>query len=307
MNKDLMELLDEIAKTTFEIHSIYNKLSFALQKQKDLENLISSLIIKKIEEDDLYSYLEDAPIDLLNVYNYLYKREKESYKLMNETSRLCYRRILNNLYIIILIDEDIFNLIGHELLKNDRNYQFLLDNNINKEEAVYFYRKFKYNFELSLSYRFDTILNNEITNNKDNKELIKIRLNTAFVRGNELEDELITSKFTNINSTLLEETSPTFGISINIKDDFQNINALLSIHLNISKLSKMSPNNTTKELIYEFKTFILYLSENNLQILKNNIINTTFISPLIKKELLKSIDNLKDDIKIHNNTKRKQL
>ena len=93
MNKDVLELLNEIAETTFNIRKLYHKLYDNLTSEKpdkELTTYLTNLIIsKKVYEDDLYSYLEEIPLDLLRTYNYLYQMEQKSFKNMDEDSRLC--------------------------------------------------------------------------------------------------------------------------------------------------------------------------------------------------------------------------
>ena len=306
-DNDLMELLDEISESTLSIYDIYNEITKVLINERvdedKLEILIQSLTKAKIVEDDLYSYLENGPIFLIKAINFLDKEEKQFRNKMDKTATLCFKRIKNNLNILLsLAGNDLLSL-GLDTFKKDPKFNFLLENGIDEDTAIRFYSHFQFNYEESLSYRYTTIINEAIqkTNTKKEKDkLLQIKLETTFVRGNEIEEDLIQTKFTTIKNDLASEMKPNFGISDSLKDDFIEVWTLYSIHINLIKLSKLSNiDEYTTQLLFEFKTFLLYLTKENLNRLKENISQMNFKSLNVKSILIKSIDMIDEDKKIH--------
>lgn len=305
-DSDINELLNEIYKTSTTIKELYQELFKLLSNpntpdfEKRRREILYNLSISKLEEEDLYHYLEDLPLDLLKLI------DKISHILgtpLDDYTRLIYRRIQSNLHIILMLSDTSFLMLGESFFKSNRSFQFLTDNGMSYEEAVEFFRLFKHNFERSISYRYTTIINEEITkepNPEKKKALLRIKLRTTFVRGNEVEDDLIASKFTTVKNDLTAEMSPTFGAPLPIKEDYTNIQALISLHTNIEKLSDMSfANPYTKEMLMEFKTFLLYLSEDNYHRFIVNLNAKPFKDNQIKKALLSIIDSFAQEKNIH--------
>ena len=306
-DNDLMELLDEIAQSTLSIYDIYNELTKVLINEPldedKLEILTKSLINARIVEDDLYSYLENGPIFLIKAINYLDREEKQARNKMDKTAILCFKRIKNNLNILLYLAGNDLLSLGLNTFKKDPKFNFLLENGIDEDTAINFYSHFQFNYEESLSYRYTTIINEAIkkANTKEEKDkLLRIKLETTFVRGNEIEEDLMQTKFTTIKNDLISEMKPNFGINDSLKDDFIEIWTLYSIHINLIKISNLSNiDDYSIQLLFEFKTFLLYLTKENLKRLKDNISQLDFKSLNIKSMLIKSIDTIEEDKKIH--------
>ena len=305
MDQDMQELLKEIEDVTFEIRNIYHKLYANLTSPNPDQKLTTTLIdlirSKKYYEADLYSYLENMPKDLFDTYTLLYRTEQKCNESMNEDSHLCYKRIINNLYILILLNETNFNIVAPTLLKDNKRYKYLINQGLKIEDAFTFYRKFTFHFEKSLGFRYITVLNNEIPKSNNPEDLIKLKLDTAFVRGNEVEDNLFDTNFTTVHNNLDGEIiKPDFGIDPELKADFLDMSVLLSIHKNLNLLKNAEFNSSVYPYIYEFQTFLLYLSKNNLNVLRNHLIETPFKSEELKRELFNLTSNVKKDRLIHN-------
>ncbi len=305
-DNDVKELFKEIFEVTIAIKTIYDELYKLLTNidtpdfETKLRNLLYNLSILKIEEGDLYDYVEKLPLDLIKEIDRISKLLDTP---LDEMNRLAYRRILNNLESILMLSDETFLALGENYFNNNRQYQFLLDNGVDKDDAISFFTRFKYNFEKSISYRYTTIINEQIKDEKNPRhkdKLIKIKLDTTFVRGNEIEDDLISSSFTTVKNDLAKEMEPNYGIDPLLKKDYQNITALLALHHNIEKLRNLKlPNPYFDELLIEFKTFLLYISDENIQIFAKNLSKTVFKTPTIKGILFECIKNLKEDKKIH--------
>lgn len=309
------EIINELTKITFKIRLFYEFITYYIQNKNNYINYdevltytINILNNLKIQEEEIYSLLDEDPLIVIKLINLLDKN-KNIYQ-NNETSRLIYRRIMNRLELILMLSDIELIMFGKDYFLKDHKFQFLMKHNLSIDEAISFYQKFKYNFEKSISYRYTTILNNAIDLEKApliKDELIKIKLDTVFVRGNELEDDLINSKYTTINNDLENEIKPSFGITPTLKDDFMQIYVLESIINNLKILINQRPSNLTKQLVFEFKTFILYLNDDNLKFLKDALDKLSFASNNIKNELIKAIINQKSDKLIHMKNNNKNL
>lgn len=309
------EIINELTKITFKIRLFYEFITYYIQNKNNYINYdevltytINILNNLKIQEEEIYSLLDEDPLIVVKLINLLDKN-KNIYQ-NNETSRLIYRRIMNRLELILMLSDIELIMFGKDYFLKDHKFQFLMKHNLSIDEAISFYQKFKYNFEKSISYRYTTILNNAIDLEKApliKDELIKIKLDTVFVRGNELEDDLINSKYTTINNDLENEIKPSFGITPTLKDDFMQIYVLESIINNLKILINQRPSNLTKQLVFEFKTFILYLNDDNLKFLKDALDKLSFASNNIKNELIKAIINQKSDKLIHMKNNNKNL
>ncbi len=309
------EIINELTKITFKIRLFYEFITYYIQNKNNYINYdevltytINILNNLKIQEEEIYSLLDEDPLIVVKLINLLDKN-KNIYQ-NDETSRLIYRRIMNRLELILLLSDIELIMFGKDYFLKDHKFQFLMKHNLSIDEAISFYQKFKYNFEKSISYRYTTILNNAIDLEKApliKDELIKIKLDTVFVRGNELEDDLINSKYTTINNDLENEIKPSFGINPTLKDDFMQIYVLESIINNLKVLINQRTSNLTKQLVFEFKTFILYLNDDNLKFLKDALDKLSFASNNIKNELIKAIINQKTDKLIHMKNNNKTL
>ena len=311
-DQDLKELLEEVALISFSILDIYEELiKVMIKKPLDFEKyeaLISSLRNAKIAEEDLYDYFKNGPLFLISAINILSKEEKEKANEMDELSKLVYRRIIDSLHNLLMQD-DMLSAMGTIAYQNDPKYKYLLECGISEEDATYFYHNFVYNYNKSLANRYIAIINNHLEK-ADNlsryNRLLKIKLYTIFVKGHELEDELMKNRFRKVKSTLTDEIKPNYGISNDIKDEFLNLWTLTGLKVNIDKLQKMTLNdNLTIELLMEYQTFLLYLNDKNLLALKKYLIGTKFKDIKIKAYTIMYIDNIKQDKKIHEDNKEK--
>ena len=179
-------------------------------------------------------------------------------------------------------------------------------------EAISFFQRFQFNFEKSISYRYTTILNESISqsNTREKRnELIRIKLDTVFVQGNEIEEDLLKNRFTTVTNDLASEMAPSFGIDQHLKDDFKELYTLNSIYNNLKVLINQRPSYYSLQLVLEFKTFILYLTDKSISDLKKHILSLSFLSNRIKGALISILNNQKEDKKIHNqdNNKNKNL
>lgn len=312
---DNKEFINELTKITFKIRLFYEFITYYIQHKNNYINYdevlsytINILNSLKIQEEEIYSLLDENPLIVVKLIYFLDKN-KDIYQ-KDETSRLIYRRIMNKLQLILILSDTEFIMFGKDYFLKDHKFQFLTSHNLTEEEAISFYQKFKFNFEKSISYRYTTILNNAINLEKApliKDELIKTKLDTVFVRGNELEEDLINTKFTTVNNDLESEIKPSFGIAPTLKDEFMQIYVLESIINNLKVLINQRPSNVTKQLVFEFKTFILYLNDENLIYLKDALNKLSFASNNIKNELIKGVDNQKTDKLIHIKNKNKTL
>ena len=305
-DQDLKELLEEVSFISYSILDIYNELIKVMLKepldQEKYEILISSLRNAKFAEEDLYEYFKNGPLFLINAINILSREEKTKYHQMNEFDRLVYRRIIDSLHNL-LMEDNTLSTMGNIAYQNDPKYKYLLECGISEEDATYFYHSFIYNYNKSLANRYLTTINEHLKktdNLSERNKLLKIKLYTIFVKGHELEDELMQNHFRRIKSSLDEEIKPSFGIRNDIKDEFLNLWTLTGIKVNLDKLQKMTMNNNlTLELLMEYQTFLLYLNDDNLLALKKYLLGTKFKDIKIKAYTIMYIDNIKQDKKIH--------
>ncbi len=311
MDEELNEQLYNIVKHTYSIYNCYKNIIIILQKSNIkgtelfLNLLIQGLINLKEQEHAIYCDFEDDNILVIKAIDFLSSAEKKFSKEMSDIDRLCYRRIITNFHILLSLANRDFLMQGIESFNNNSKYQFLISNGLDEIDALDFYCKFQYFYEKSIVNRFIYVVNKEIDNAKSRKdidELIKIKLETAFVRSNELEYELIDSNFTSINSRFEDELKFDNPLSPTTFNDFVNIWTLESIHINLLKTTKCEKlDSLSKQLIMEFKTFLLYLSNENVAILRKNIIKMPFASNIIKNALIEKIDNLDEEKSIHYN------
>ena len=300
---NILEIIEKIAVIDSEIYKKYEQVkylefnkNYLLDYDEKINVLISDIFTLKIEENDLYSKIENNIAFISLALKYLRSVENNE---MSDEARLIFRRIKANLQLLITLCsfEDIV-----DIKFNNLKDLYLIDNGISKNDVLLFKRKFKYDFEKSLSYRYITCINEEIKNNNDEKrnmDLIKIKLNWAFSIGNEVEDELLKTKFTTVPNKFNSELS-NFNLDPILFNNYLDMEVIDYINLNLSYLTKLTPSLKTTELINEFKSLILYLSDKTLKTLKKVISKTYFKAPIIRDMLLICINNRDKDLIIHN-------
>ena len=307
MDNYLKNILDEIARITFEIYEVYNQIiytvvnkDYLIDYEDRIKDLTAKLALLRIDEDKEYSLIEDSIASISLLLNYLLKNENNK---MDEKARLCFMRIKNNFNLLMLFRPYEELKIGIEAFNNDPKHLFLIDSGITEEDAIEFARKFKFSFEKSISHRYITFVNEMIkkeSNLSEKTKLLKIKFDSVFVYGNEVEEDLMENYFERLKNNLSEEIENSFGLDQRLKKHYLNMAALLSVYKNVNKLNKLMPSISATKLIIEFKVFILYLDDYNLEELKNNIEKLKFASEAIRSLLIQAIDSNEISKKLHN-------
>ena len=306
MDKDLLELLDEIARITFDIKAEYDRLPYLLTNkdyisnyENEIDKVIARLVELRIAEDKAYSLLENNFLFISQLVNYLERRRNDN---MDETARLCFNRIKNNLHLLMFLEPIEEHDFTKAVFMQDQKFQFLTSNGIDPQDAIIFTRKFTFLFETSVAYHFQMTLEEQAknANTKEKAELLKIKLDSAFMTGNELEENFFTTKFETVKSSLNDSVANSFGIDPKIKDGYLDILAFIIIQNKLILLSQLNPCSDTTKLIFEFKTYILYISKTNLNTLKNIILNMQFTSNIIQSLLIQAIDSAEKRKRLHN-------
>lgn len=306
MDKDLLELLDEIARITFDIKAEYDRLPYLLTNkdyisnyENEIDKVIARLVELRIEEDKAYSLLENNLLFISQLVNYLERRRNDN---MDETAGLCFNRIKNNLHLLMFLEPIEEHDFTKAVFMQDRKFQFLINNGIEPDAATLFTRKFTFAFETSVAYHLQITIEEEFkkANVKERAELLKLKLDSSFIVGNELEEEFFNTRFEPIKHSLSESISNSFGIDPKIKNDYLDILALTIIHKKLFLLASLNPCPDATKLLFEFKTYILYISKDNLNVLKNNILKMQFASNTIQSLLIQAIDSAEKRKKLHN-------
>lgn len=306
MNENLISLLDEIARITFQIYSAYNHIIYTevneeyLDDYDDRINMLNNKLANlRIEEDKLYALIEDNPGAVAVLINYLNQNENDK---MNDEARLCFMRIKNNLEILLYLSPIDILKVGINVFKNDPKHIFLINNGVDEDDAIEFAGKFRFSFEKSTSFRYVTFVNYMIGTAKNLKEkaaLLKMKFELAFTSGNEVEEELMSHHFKTVKNNLSEEIQNNYGIDPLLKRDYLNMIAMERILHNLSFLSSLVPSISATKLLIEFKTLILYLDNTNIENLKKIIKSLLFNSEIIKMLLLEAISLNEDNKKMH--------
>ena len=264
--------LEKLIRITYAIKQVYEILLFLYVNEsliKDFEDNKSAILNKlstlKKQEEELYDYYKEDYTRATYALNYLEANE-ENNKNMTTKDLICYDRIHDRLAAIEIdygIEQDFENNI--EDLKEYKKFSLLLKAGYDEYEAAQIYLDYSNILDTSISTRYASLLQEEISKGIKPFIYIKELLDESFKSPNELENNLLNCHFNNLPHNLCEELMPSYEINPDLILEFIRIeidNRLLEVlnNINLTKNER-----EFKILLIEFKTYLLYLTNNDIK------------------------------------------
>jgi len=303
--KELFEISKEIFNdyeedyTYIEINRPY--LNNYEERLSDFIDKINSAGLKK-REKEIYSIIGNDLLSIHAAFKLLEQYEKEN---TDNILKPVFMRIRNSLYNLLYLSPTEELIIGKEGFMKDKKFQLLLEHGVSEEEAITFVRNIRYDFLNSVAHRSITVINQAISELADEYDYdyikyVRIKAHIAFTKGDILEDDLIETRYRTVENCLDEEIAIDYGLNSDLVNLYLNMSALEAINNNLSVISKLDVGHESTLFLTEFKSLILFLSDDNLQMLYKKIDSMPFKSIEVQDELFKAINNIDKDRLIHN-------
>ena len=301
---ELLEELEIMLKNTLNIQKVFDKLC-SLEMIKDLslnyDDIKTKLlvILKRLldNENAALDFLKDAE-DIDDVLEVLYDEED---KCLSSISTPCLKRIRNYLSKLLL-KRDIF-LVDDEMLDEYLTNEFLtyvtIDRKFTRDEMLIFILQVLPNLNDSLIKHFMISIEEEIAKEKDyqqKRKLIKLKYNTLLAQGKGFEFEVLNNQ---LHGNIANELSMP-NVQIHLKEDLINFEIMNNLYNIIVVLSSIEEEDLALEELIWFKTYLIYLNDNMLKLIRDYLTNRHFQNESIKNKLFTYLDDLNNTKKLHN-------
>lgn len=309
---EILSILEQIAKITYQIQIIYIRLTL-LEVSRDIEDnyvslkkqYLEELFLLKEQEDEAYKPLEaDYTIvtSAIEVMNRFQGRD------VSEKMESCQKRIFNRLQSIAFncgIAESSTDLM-ESFIEEEFFATLYLDKGYSKEELLKLIDSLYPKINKSIAYQYLGTLNIALDNHNNfdiRRLLLNLKFDYLFQKGDIIESDFLRHNFNSIPLSLNEELS-RISIPEHLKQLYldNKIKDIIIFTL-LPILAAITDKEMGLEELIWFKTYILYLSKECLNDVKNTVSNYCFNYSEIKKLLLKTISDLDVIKKEHNNSK----
>ena len=308
-NLELLQALEEISRLSFEIQIIYSRLTL-LEVSKDItENyeqekklLLDSLALLLEEEKEAYKPLENDFYQTEYVQELLRKR-------FNDNVPPKYRLIQNRIFkkIESILNRQAIDLNDHDYLEVFLEEEFysdlFLDKDFSMDDIAAVVRDLTIPIDDSLARHYVSTINEDIKNPSNfdiRRHLINTKFEFVYEHSGSIEQECLSQRFNNNLKVALSDETLLPGIDPSVKRKYFNEylrNKLLDMLIVCGSCTELDM--AVPEICW-FKTYLLYLSDEELLNIKQRVIDYNFQDNEIKDALLKAINDIKLHKKIHN-------
>lgn len=304
MTDETLNQLNEITEISFKIAIIYNGL-ILLEIFKDINDnylsqkktFLEQLQILLEDEKEAYSFFESDLYQVEELLEFLQRKQNQD---VSEKERLVQNRILNKLKAIELQcaieskDEDCLEEFYADLF---------LDSDISIADLISIIEGLTLPMEDSLNRHFVSTLNEAIKNPCNytlRRHLISAKYDFIYEHSGSIEQECLTQGFNyNLKMDLREETALP-EIDPKTKSDYLKKyikNKLLDMLIVCGSCTELDM--AIPEIAW-FKTYLLYLSDSDVEEIKTRVSDYYFQNDEIKETLQKALKDINVLRAIHN-------
>ena len=294
MSKEILSILNELAKISFKIINIYDNILDSITNNKDFSNHLHELLSLKIIEEKLYAYFKNDYAKINFALNYTFSHQSNN---LSNKDTLCVIRITKHLcriHALTLADNP--DLITDNEI-NKKVIDYLINNGYSEMESKSIYLSISPLIEKSVATTLHNILLNEISKLKSQNIryiYFKRLLYQSFTTSSSFEEELINNSFSFIPNTLNEDLPTIINDSSRIKETIISLTIHNIIDKLISAFIEEQNEENLDEIFYQFKAYAMHLTITDLKIYLK-VINLlaskfTFNHEFLTKEINSIID-----------------